>query len=97
MAMTVELLERYVKSEVENLHLRIDVLSDTVERIDARLSRVERQLALVINSIEDLNVRMEKLEHRMDILEANMATKQDVAELKTLLLAFMKQFIPISI
>ena len=97
MAMTVELLERYVKSEVENLHLRIDALSDTVERIDARLSRVEHQLTLVINSIEDLNVRMAKLERRMDILEANMATKQDVAELKTLLLAFMKQFIPISI
>lgn len=69
--MTVMLLERYVKSEVDNLHIRIDQLTDYVERIDQRLSVVERQLSLLINSVEDLKVRVA-------YIEDNMVTKADL-------------------
>lgn len=73
--MTLELLEKYVKSEVENLHLRVDQLTAYVEKIDERLSRVERQLTLLINSVEDLNVRVANIEN---YIENNLVTKSEL-------------------
>ena len=83
MVMTMVLLEQYIKSEVENLHLCIDILSEIVEKIDERLARVERQLTLLINAVEDLTVRV-------SVLEQNMITKTD---LDNTLAAFAKQLV----
>jgi hypothetical protein len=54
MAMTVELLERYMQSEVENLHFRVDTLTDYAERNDCRLNTIERKIDLMYLAIEDL-------------------------------------------
>lgn len=84
MAMTMALLENYMKSEVEKLHLRIDILSDIVEKIDERLARVERQLTLLITAVEDLGVRVAVLEQNMltkeDLTSAGYVTKADLQE-----------------
>lgn len=105
MVMTMALLENYMKSEVENLHLRIDILSDIVEKIDERLARVERQLALLVNAVEDLSVRVAVLEQNMltkaDLQSMGYVTKADLqdmgyatkADIESILSAFLKQFV----
>ena len=57
--MTVEMLERYVRSEVENLHLRIDgEIIPRLIKIEERLEGIERRLNLIWLEIDELKVRM---------------------------------------
>lgn len=69
--MTLRLLEKFVTSEVENLHLRIDELAVLSEKIQQRLDTVERQLSLLWLSIDEL---------RQDVkyIKENFATKADL-------------------
>ena len=57
--MTVGILERYVKSEVENLHLRID--GEIIPRliaIEGRLDGIEHRLNLIWLEIDELKIKM---------------------------------------
>jgi hypothetical protein len=76
MAMTVRLLEKFLTSEVENLHLRIDELALIVGKIEARTDAIERQLSLIWLGIEDL---------RADVrfIKENFATKDDLTKFAT--------------
>lgn len=69
--MTLRLLEKFVTSEVENLHLRIDELAVLSEKIQQRLDTVEHQLSLLWLSIDEL---------RQDVkyIKENFATKADL-------------------
>ena len=40
--MTIELLERYIQSEVKNLHFRVDTLEVRLDRLEERLTIVEQ-------------------------------------------------------
>ncbi len=89
--MTVDLLEKYVQSEVENLHLRIDILESTISSIDHRLEKVERHVILLYNAVEDLKVRIGSLETRIDAIEQRMdALEQQMGTLEAKVDALIK-------
>ena len=58
MTMTMQMLERMVISEVENLHFRVDQLATTIQRIDDRLDRLERRVDLLTLAVEELRTEM---------------------------------------
>ena len=74
MAMTLQLLEQYVTSEVENLHFRVDQLTLRLDAIENRLEVVERQLGVLYLAVEDLKVEVADI-------KKNMLTGQDVVDI----------------
>ncbi len=74
MAITLELLEKAVISEVENLHIRIDTITTIVDNIIIRLETLERQMSLLVMAVEDLQVEVKWLKD-------NMVTKSEVKEI----------------
>ncbi len=76
------MLERFVVSEVENLHLRVDSLFELIERIDERLIAVERQVGLLTMAVEDLRVEIRsKFLTKEDAKQ--FATKEDLKQCAT--------------
>lgn len=81
MVMTLVMLEKFVISEVENLHLRVDSICELIERLDERLTVVERQISLLILAVEDMRVEMKQFATKEDLKQ--FATKEDLKKFAT--------------
>ena len=77
MAITLELLEQLVLSEVDNLHLRVDEVLPAIERLEQRTSSLERQVSLLAMAVEDLRVEVRLIKE----LLPNFATKDELEAL----------------
>ena len=54
MAMTIELLERVLVSEVDNLHVRVDILAGLVEKVEERLAALEHRVDLLFYEVSEV-------------------------------------------
>lgn len=75
MAMTIKLLEKFVVSEVENLHLRIDDLVKDIQEIFERLGVLEHQMSCVVESLEDIKTNMVTKKDLLDLVTKNEMTE----------------------
>ena len=93
MVMTMEQLERYVVSEVENLHLKVDSMFDRVlseiAALHERFNRSDRLLNDRVDAVEfrmdNLEVRLGNLERRVDSIEVrlgNLEMRFDALEVR---------------
>ena len=91
--MTMEQLERYVVSEVENLHLKVDSMFDRVlseiAALHERFNRSDRLLNDRVDAVEfrmdNLEVRLGNLERRVDSIEVrlgNLEMRFDALEVR---------------
>jgi len=83
MAITLELLEKVVISEVENLHIRVDSVVSIIENIGDRLGTLERQISTVFMAIDELSTRVKHLEMQVGYIKENMVTKADLSSFVT--------------
>lgn len=81
MAMTIELLERVLVSEVDNLHVRVDILSGLVEKVEVRLGSVERKVDLLFIELSEVNQKLKGYVTKED--SASFATKEDLGQFAT--------------
>lgn len=71
--MTVEQLEQYIVSEVENLHLKFDSMFDRVlNEIAALHERFNRSDRLLNDRVDAVELRMDTLEARVDSIEVRL-------------------------
>ena len=79
MALTLVLLEQIMRSEVENLHARIDAHGTLIDRLFDRLDSIDRQLSLLWLAVEDLKVDRVTAQS-LEAALANYATKSDLTD-----------------
>lgn len=58
MVLTMQILERLLTSEVENLHIRVNETNARLDTLERRLDSIERQLSVLYLAIEDLKVEV---------------------------------------
>ncbi len=86
MVMTLEMLERVLNSEIENLHIRVDEIVALARSLDTRLSSVERQLGLLTLSVEDLRVELRGnylTKDEFTAVASTLASKEDLRTFAT--------------
>lgn len=66
--------ERELDSRFNKIDVRFDKVEEQLDGMDARFDKVETRL-------DGMDVRFDKVETRLDNIEAQMATKEDVAAL----------------
>ncbi len=67
MAMTLTQLERYMISEVENLHIKMD---DILTKVIEQLNRIERRLDTPERQFDRIEKQFDKIEMRLTSIEA---------------------------
>lgn len=67
MAMTLTQLERYMISEVENLHFKMD---DMFTKVMNQLDRIERRLDIHERQFDRIEKQFDKIETRLTSIEA---------------------------
>ena len=107
MAITLELLEKFMVSEVDNLHLRIDELVKIVDYSVDKLATLERQMSTVFLSLEEIKtevksiaIDVEYLKDEFVYIKENMVTKDDLksyatkADVTEIIEATFKKYLP---
>ena len=72
-----------VAADVQDLRDTVQHLNGRVQDLDNRMHNLEDGMQHLNNRMRDLDNRMHNLEDRVVVLERTMATKSDLAEVKT--------------
>jgi len=72
----MQILERLLTSEVENLHVRIYETNARIDILERRLDSIERQLSMLYLAVEDLRVEMA-------VLRETCVTKDELRQVVT--------------
>ena len=91
MAMTLVLLEKFIVSEVENLHSRIDELIIMFDNLERRMGAVERQVSVLVLAVENIQDETASLRSDVNYLKQNMVTK---TELYNVIESAFKKYLP---
>lgn len=74
---------QHLSERVQHLDDRVEGLGNTVQHLNERMQHLDDKVEGLGNTVQHLNERVQHLNDRVVVVEQTMATKSDLAEVRT--------------